>query len=60
MSNEVWPGLPTGPKEYETRPEIERQDAASLQTELEEQRRIGRELSNPFDHNRVPVERKPK
>jgi len=58
MSDKVWPGLPTGPNEHETRSGIERQDVAALQTELEEQRRIGNEQMSPFSHNRVPLERK--
>ncbi len=60
MSDDVWPGLPTGPNEHETRSGVERQDVASLQRELQEQRRIGNEQVNPFGHNRVPLERKPR
>ncbi len=60
MSDHVWPGLPTGPNEHETRSGIERQDVASLQTELREQDRIGNAQRSPFDHNRVPLLRKPR
>lgn len=59
MSDQVWPGQPTGPIEHETRSGLERQDVASLQTELNEQRRIGNEQVSPFRHNRLPLERKP-
>lgn len=59
MSDRVWPGLPTGPNEHETRSGVERQDVASLQNELQEQRRIGNEQEHPFSQNRVPLERKP-
>ena len=37
----------------------EQQDAETLQNELSEQERISGEQTGPFDHNRVPVERKP-
>jgi hypothetical protein len=57
--DDVFPGHPTGPNEFEQRQEVEQQDVASLQTELNEQERIGNAQSSPFDHNRVPVERKP-
>lgn len=60
MSDQVWPGLPTGPDEHEKRPRVEELDVASLQTELNEQRRIGNEQISPFGHNRVPLERKPR
>ena len=53
MSDKVWPGLPTGPNEHETREQAEQADRDSLQTELNEQMRIGGEQTGPFDHNRV-------
>ena len=54
MNNDnVWPGLPTGPDEHEQRSDLEQQDVASLQTELNEQKRIGNAMHSPFDHNRV-------
>ena len=49
----------TGGEDYTTRSDAERQDVASLQTELNEQRRISGETGGVFDFNRVPVERKP-
>lgn len=60
MSDDVWPGLATGPNEHETRDELELVDAESLQTELNEQSRIGNGRHDPFSINRVPVERRPK
>ncbi len=53
MSDKVWPGLPTSPNEHETREQAERADRESLQTELNEQQRIGNAQRSPFDHNRV-------
>ena len=52
-SDDIFPGLPTGPNDHETRQDVESQDTASLQTELREQGRIGREQNAPFDRNRV-------
>ena len=60
MSDKVWPGMPTGPNEHETREQAESADKASLQNELNEQERLGNEMMDPFDANRVPVERTPK
>ena len=54
MSDKVWPGLPTGPNEQETRNQAESKDRTSVQNELNEQDRLGREMMTPFDHNRVP------
>ena len=59
MSDDIFPGLPTGPNDHETRSGVEQQDVASLQTELNEQDRISGETGGVFDKNRVPVERKP-
>ena len=59
MSDKVWPGLPTGPNEHETRGQAEHADRNSLHNELNEQQRIGNARYSPFDQNRVPVERKP-
>jgi len=59
MTDNVWPGLPTGPNEHETREQAETQDVSSLQRELDEQQRIADGMHSPFDKNRVPVERKP-
>lgn len=53
MSDDVFPGMPTGPSEHETRSGVERQDVDSLQTELNEQGRISAGMHNPFDKNRV-------
>lgn len=53
MSDKVWPGLPTGPDEFEQRDDAERNDKASLERELTEQQRIGDGMFNPFDKNRV-------
>ena len=55
MSDDIWPGLPTGPNDQETREQAERADVDSLQTELNEQQRIGNAQRSPFDHNRVPI-----
>ena len=55
MSDKVWPGLPTGPNEHETRDQAESADVASTQNELFEQQRIGNAQQSPFDHNRVPT-----
>lgn len=55
MSDKVWPGLPTGPNEHETREQAESADVASLENELNEQERIGNVMLGPFDHNRVPT-----
>ena len=60
MSDDIFPGLPTGPNDNETRDQAESTDVSSLQTELNEQQRIGGEQTAPFDHNRVLVERKPR
>ena len=40
--------------------EVEQQDANSILNEHREQRRLGEEMINPFDGNRVPVIRQPK
>ena len=55
MSDKVWPGLPTGPNEFETRDQAEGQDKASLENELREQNRLGNAQIDPFDKNRVPT-----
>ena len=55
MSDDVFPGLPTGPNEHETREQAETQDVNSLQTELNEQDRLGNEMFDPFAANRVPT-----
>jgi hypothetical protein len=60
MTDKVWPNMPTGPNEFEQRQDVEQQDVASLQNELNEQQRIADGMHNPFDKNRVPVERLPK
>jgi len=60
MSDQVWPGRPTGPNEHEQRHEVEQHDVASHQTELDEQKRIGDAQRSPFAHNRLPLERKPR
>ena len=59
MTDDIFPGLRTGANEHEQKHDVEQQDAASLQRELNEQERIGNAQRSPFDHNRVPVERKP-
>ena len=59
MSDDIFFGLLTGPNDHETRSLAERKDMAFLQTELEEQRRIGAEQVDVFGHNRVLLERKP-
>lgn len=53
MSDNVWPNKPSGPNENETRNQAENKDRASLQNELREQERLGDEMFNPFDANRV-------
>jgi hypothetical protein len=55
MSDDVWPGLPTGPNEFETREQAESADVASLQRELAEQERIAANTGGVFDKNRVPA-----
>ena len=52
--NEVFLNHPTGGEDYSTREQAEREDVASLQTEITEQQRIGNAQQSPFDHNRVP------
>ena len=49
MSDDVWPGLPTGPNEHETREQAEQADRASLQRELAEQERIAANTGGVFD-----------
>ena len=53
MSDKVWPGLPTGPNDHKTREQAESDYNDHLQTELNEQQRIGNGQRSPFDHNRV-------
>lgn len=60
MADQVWPNKPTGPNEFEQRAQAERRDRDSLSTEHQEQERLGNEMFNPFDGNRVSVERTPK
>lgn len=47
--------LPTLQPDLEDKEATERQDEASLENELREQDRLGDEMSNPFDKNRVPA-----
>ena len=53
--DEVFLNHPTGGEAYSTREQAEREDVASLQTELNEQERIGNAQRSPFAHNRVPT-----
>lgn len=55
MSDNVWPGMPTGPNEFEQRDELEQRDRDSLSIEHSEQERIGNEMLDPFAANRVPT-----
>ena len=57
--DDVFLNHPTGGEDYNTRHDAERQDVESLQRELSEQGRISGEQTRPFDHNKVPLERKP-
>lgn len=51
--DDIFPGLPTGGSEFDKKAEAERDDKASLQTELDEQERIAGNTGGVFDKNRV-------
>jgi len=53
MSDDIFPGLRTGPNDHETREQAESQDKASLENELREQDRLGNAQIDPFAANRV-------
>ena len=59
MSDNIWPGLPTGPNDHKTREQAEGEYNDHLQMELDEQQRLAGELGGSFDarsnfdHNRV-------
>ena len=52
--DDIFPGLPTGGSDFDTREAEERADVASLERELAEQERIAANTGGVFDKNRVP------
>ena len=53
--DDVFLNHPTGGEDFSTWEQAERDDVASLETELSEQQRIGDSMIDPFAANRVPT-----